>query len=169
MKTKRSRTVFEETSEFGGTVRVIEDHRERRLMVHGETLSVYPLDGDWRDVRREYWWHALVERRLPRQPPALIVGLGGRTQLHLPRRVAKARTCWSSRRARAGAWEAWGARRGPPKSGGQLLEAEAVRCLGVGAEAAFLVGLVVLVVALEPHHAALVLEGEHVRGDAVEE
>ena len=60
-------------------------------MVHGETLSVYPLNGDWSDVRREYWWHALVEARLPRRPRALLVGLGGGTQLHLLRELAKPR------------------------------------------------------------------------------
>jgi len=83
--------VFAEESEFCGTVRVVEDHKERRLMVHGETLSVYPLNGDWSDVRREYWWHALVEARLPRRPRALLVGLGGGTQLHLLRELAKPR------------------------------------------------------------------------------
>lgn len=76
---------------YSGTVRVIEDHRERRLMVHGETLSVYPTNGDWSGVRREYWWHALEEARLPRRPRALLVGLGGGTQLHLLRRLARPR------------------------------------------------------------------------------
>ena len=90
-RTKRSRTVFQDVSEYCGTVRVIEDHRERRLMVHGETLSVYPLNGDWSGVRREYWWHAVVEARLPRRPRALLVGLGGGTQLHLLRAIAKPR------------------------------------------------------------------------------
>ena len=83
--------MFSEESEYCGTVRVIEDHKERRLMVHGETLSVYPLNGDWSDVRREYWWHALVEAQLPRRPRALLVGLGGGTQLHLLRALAKPR------------------------------------------------------------------------------
>ena len=83
--------MFDEVSEFVGRVRVIQDHQERRLMVHGETLSVYPLDGDWSDVRREYWWHALAEAPLPRRPRALLVGLGGGTQLHLLRALAKPR------------------------------------------------------------------------------
>ena len=83
MRAKRSRTVFSEQSPYCGTVRVIEDGRERRLMVHGETLSVYPVDGNWEPVQREYWWHALVEARLPPRPRALLVGLGGGTQLHL--------------------------------------------------------------------------------------
>jgi len=83
--------VFEEESEFVGTVRVIEDHKERRLMVHGETLSVYPINGDWSGVRREYWWHALAETRLPARPRALLVGLGGGTQVHLLRMVARPR------------------------------------------------------------------------------
>ncbi len=60
-------------------------------MVHGETLSVYPTNGDWSGVRREYWWHALEEARLPRRPRALLVGLGGGTQLHLLRRLARPR------------------------------------------------------------------------------
>jgi len=84
--------VFAEESPYCGTVRVIEDHKERRLMVHGETLSVYPLNGDWSGVRHEYWWHALVEAPLPRRPRALLVGLGGGTQLHLLRALAKPRT-----------------------------------------------------------------------------
>src|SRR5207253_1675702 len=46
---------------------------------------------------------------------------------------------------------------------------DAVRPLGLGAEPAAAVGLVVLVVALEPDDAALALEGEDVGGDAVEE
>src|SRR3989442_1729741 len=52
-------------------------HDERRLMVHGEILSIYPLNGDWRPVRREYWWKALDAVELPRRPSALLVGLGG--------------------------------------------------------------------------------------------
>src|SRR5256885_4643512 len=90
-RAKRSRTVFEAESEFCGTVRVIEDHRERRLMVHGETLSVYPTNGDWSGVRREYWWHALAETTIPPRPRALLVGLGGGTQVHLLRMVSRPR------------------------------------------------------------------------------
>ena len=60
-------------------------------MVHGETLSVYPTNGDWSGVRREYWWHALVEAPLPRRPRALLVGLGGGTQVHLLRALTKPR------------------------------------------------------------------------------
>ena len=60
-------------------------------MVHGETLSVYPINGDWEPVRREYWWHALVEVRLPPRPRVLLVGLGGGTQLHLLRELARPR------------------------------------------------------------------------------
>ena len=90
-RTKRSRTVFQGESPYCGTVRVIEDLRERRLMVHGETLSVYPTNGDWSGVKREYWWHALEEARLPKRPRALLIGLGGGTQLHLLRRLAKPR------------------------------------------------------------------------------
>jgi spermidine synthase len=83
--------VFKEESPYLGTVRVIEDHRERRLMAHGETLSVYPTNGDWSGVRREYWWHALAEAKIPRRPRALVVGLGGGTQLHLLRELGRPR------------------------------------------------------------------------------
>ena len=44
----------------------------------------------------------------------------------------------------------------------------AVGLIGVAAQAAFFVGLVVPEVALEPHHPAVALEGEEVGGDAVE-
>src|SRR3989442_6274552 len=80
---KRSRTVFEMRSALSGHIRVIDDGRERRLMAAGDTLSVYPLDGDWSPVRREYWWRALAAVDLPPRPTALLVGLGGGTQLHL--------------------------------------------------------------------------------------
>src|SRR5215510_7543418 len=52
---------------------------------------------------------------------------------------------------------------------GEGLVADPVGRVGGGAQALSAVGLVVLVVALEPHHRAVVLEGEHVGGDAVEE
>src|SRR5215216_7537285 len=51
----------------------------------------------------------------------------------------------------------------------QRLVLDAMRLVGVGAEPAMAVGLVVLVVALEPFDVAVALEGQHVRGDAVEE
>ena len=53
-------------------------------MVAGDVLSIYPLDGDWSGLLREYWGQALdgvVE--LPRRSSALLVGLGGGTQVHL--------------------------------------------------------------------------------------
>jgi spermidine synthase len=83
--------VFQEESPFVGTVRVIEDHRERRMMVHGETLSVYPTNGDWSRVRKEYWWHALAETTIPSRPRVLLVGLGGGTQIHIVRMLSKPR------------------------------------------------------------------------------
>jgi spermidine synthase len=88
---RRSRTVFETESELSGMIRVVEDHVERRLIVSGDTLSVYPLDGDWSRFHREYWWHALVAVALPARPTALLVGLGGGTQIHLLRRLARPR------------------------------------------------------------------------------
>lgn len=75
--------VFEGRSRLSGRVRVVEDRRERRLIVAGDILSVYPLDGDWARLRREYWWQALAAAALPPRPAALFVGLGGGTQLHL--------------------------------------------------------------------------------------
>ena len=40
---------------------------------------------------------------------------------------------------------------------------------GIGADAAFAVGFIVLVVTLEPDHLAVTLESEHVGGDAIQE
>lgn len=88
---RRSRTVFEARSALSGRVRVIDDGVERRLIVRGDTLSVYPLDGDWSRLRSEYWWRALVALPLPRRPSALFVGLGGGTQIHLLRWLARPR------------------------------------------------------------------------------
>ena len=57
----------------------------------GDTLSVYPLNGDWSPMRREYWWQALASVTLPRRPSALLVGLGGGTQVHLLRALSRPR------------------------------------------------------------------------------
>jgi spermidine synthase len=86
-----SRTVFEARSPLSGRIRVIDDGVERRLIVRGDTLSVYPLDGDWSRLSREYWWRALVAVPLPSRPSALFVGLGGGTQIHLLRRLRRPR------------------------------------------------------------------------------
>src|SRR5688572_7471627 len=62
--------------------------------------------------------------------------------------------------------------RGYPGRGGspgQLPILDPVRRVRVRAETTFAIRFVVLVVAFEPHHAAVALEGEHVRGDAVQE
>src|SRR5579885_2897724 len=59
--------------------------------------------------------------------------------------------------------------RGARSSPGQGLVADTVWLVGLGAEAALPIGLVVLVVALEPHDLAVALEGEDVGRDAVEE
>ena len=50
-----------------------------------------------------------------------------------------------------------------------LLVLEAVRLIRLGTEAALSVGLVRLIVALEPDDVAVALEREHVRREAVEE
>src|SRR5438876_362873 len=61
------------------------------------------------------------------------------------------------------AWRAASSGRSEP------LEAEAVGAVGLGAEALLAVGLVVRVAALDPDHPPLVLEGQDVSGDPVEE
>ena len=83
--------MFEVESAMSGRIRVIEDDVERRLVVGGDTLSVYPLDGNWSRVRKEYWWHALAAVELPSRPSVLLVGLGGGTQVHLLRHLARPR------------------------------------------------------------------------------
>src|SRR5438128_12655981 len=88
---RRSRTVFETRSRASGRIRVVDYRVERRLLVSGEILSVYPLDGNWTRVRREYWWKALAFVHLPRRPSALLIGLGGGTQIHLLHRLAAPR------------------------------------------------------------------------------
>jgi hypothetical protein len=88
---KRPKIVYRGWSRLSGRIRVVDRGPERQLMVHGEVLSVFPLDGNWRRVRREYWWKALEFIRLPRRPSALLIGLGGGTQIHLLRQVAAPR------------------------------------------------------------------------------
>ena len=88
---RQTRTVFETKSEISGRIRVLEDHRERRLVIAGDTLSTYPINGDWSRVEREYWWKALEHVDVPPRPSVLMVGLGGGTQVHLIRRISKPR------------------------------------------------------------------------------
>src|SRR6185369_13282165 len=52
---------------------------------------------------------------------------------------------------------------------GELLVLDAVRLVRLGAEAALAVGLIAFVVALEPDHLRVALEGQNVGGDTVEE
>ena len=87
----RPRIAFSGWSRLSGKIRVVDRGRERQLMVHGEILSIYPLDGNWTRVRREYWWKALAFVELPRRPSALLVGLGGGTQIHLLHRLTSPR------------------------------------------------------------------------------
>jgi len=89
MAMTRARTVFEARADGGGRIRVIDHRNERRLVVGGDILSVYPLDGDWSRVEREYWARALTV--VPPRPAALLIGLGGGTQVHLLRRLARPR------------------------------------------------------------------------------
>src|SRR6187399_1369927 len=51
----------------------------------------------------------------------------------------------------------------------QLPILDAMRLIGFGAQAALAIGLVVLVVALEPHDLAVPFEREHVRSNTIEE
>src|SRR5580658_174337 len=51
----------------------------------------------------------------------------------------------------------------------QRLVFDTMRLIRLGAKAAMAVGFVIGVVALEPHDLAVALEGDHMRGDAVEE
>jgi hypothetical protein len=83
--------VFEADTVTTGRVRVVDYRNERRLVSSGDILSVYPLDEDWSRLEREYWWHALAMGGLPRRPRALLVGLGGGTQVHLLSRLARPR------------------------------------------------------------------------------
>jgi spermidine synthase len=52
---------------------------------------VYPLDGNWSRVHKDYWWRALVAVAFPPRPSVLLVGLGGGTQIHLLRRLVRPR------------------------------------------------------------------------------
>jgi hypothetical protein len=88
---KRTRTVFETRSEASGRIRVLDDGRLRRLIVAGDTLSSYPIDGDWSRLAREYWWKAIEGVDVPPRPTVLMVGLGGGTQIHLVRRISRPR------------------------------------------------------------------------------
>jgi hypothetical protein len=83
--------VYATRSRISGRIRVVDYRRERRLIVRGAILSALPLDGDWRALRREYWWRALTLVSFRRRPSALFVGLGGGTQVHLLRHLARPR------------------------------------------------------------------------------
>ncbi len=83
--------MFEGRTARSGRVRVVDYRAERRLVVAGDILSVYPLDGDWSRVEREYWWRALALAPARPRGTALLIGLGGGTQVHLLRRLARPR------------------------------------------------------------------------------
>ena len=85
------KTVFETRSPLSGRIRVIDYGRERRLVVAGEIFSIYPLDENWKPLRREYWWQALEAIPLPPEPSVLLIGLGGGTQVHLVTQLAAPR------------------------------------------------------------------------------
>src|SRR4051794_1078266 len=59
--------------------------------------------------------------------------------------------------------------RSGPSAPRERLVLDAVRLVGVGAELLLAEGLVLAEVALEPPHLRIALEGEDVRGDAIEE
>ena len=77
------RVVFETESALSGSIRVVDQGDERRLVASGHTLSAISLSGDWSRLKGEYWGRALDLAQLPRRPTALFVGLGGGTQLLL--------------------------------------------------------------------------------------
>jgi predicted membrane-bound spermidine synthase len=82
-----ARRLAELTSALSGRIVVVERGRERRLIAHGEIQSVYYPDGDWTPALSEYWARAVLPaRELPPGSRALVVGLGGATQVHLLRR-----------------------------------------------------------------------------------
>jgi hypothetical protein len=91
VRERRSRTVFEAWTATTGRVRVVDYRTERQLICGGDILSVYPLDGNWRRLEREYWWHALSTVDVPSRARVLLVGLGGGTQVHMLRRLARPR------------------------------------------------------------------------------
>ncbi len=83
-------TLFETRSPLSGRIRVVQRGPERRLMMGGETQSVYYPGGDWSPVEREYWAQALAPlRALPPRPRVLLLGLGGGTQVHLVARATE--------------------------------------------------------------------------------
>jgi len=86
-----SQTLFEVSSPLSGRLRVVESRGTRRLVAAGQTLSAYPVSGDWSRLRREYWWRAFEGLPLPPRPRVLLVGLGGGTQIHVLRDVAAPR------------------------------------------------------------------------------
>ena len=79
-------------SPLSGRIRVIDYRNERRLVVGGEILSIYPLDGDWSVLESEYWGRALEAVPFPSRATVLLVGLGGGTQVHLVSRIAAPRS-----------------------------------------------------------------------------
>ncbi len=82
-----SKRLAELPSRLSGRITVVERGRERRLIAHGEVQSVYFPDGDWTPALSEYWGRAIIPARaLPPGARALVVGLGGGTQIHLLRR-----------------------------------------------------------------------------------
>lgn len=90
-RARRSRTAHTGWSAISGRIRVVDYRQERRLIVRGAILSVYPLDGDWSAIEREYWWHGVAAVRFPPRPRVLLVGLGGGTQAHLVHRLTTPR------------------------------------------------------------------------------
>jgi spermidine synthase len=87
-----TRTLYVTRALDGGPVRVIERGRERRLVIDGQTQSVYFTDGDWSEALGEYWARAVLDApAIPPRPRVLLVGLGGGTQIHLLRSHARPR------------------------------------------------------------------------------
>jgi spermidine synthase len=85
-KRDETQTLFLGKAIDGAAVRVIQKGRERRLVIRGQTQSVYFTDGDWSAARRDYWTRAVLDAPpFPPRPRVLMVGLGGGTQVHVLR------------------------------------------------------------------------------------
>src|SRR5690606_38411588 len=129
----------------------------------------------WPPRRSSCWWARTTSRSSTGARPSFsgcsaearhAIAGGGKGGLPFSRR-ARPSVVFRDRRAAC----APGSARRLPRSSGphQLPVLHPVRLVRLGAEPLLPVGLVLLVVALEPDDAAVALEGEDVGGDAVEE
>src|SRR5207249_1201105 len=126
--------------------------------VVGRYEKVRPYSGERESVRPG-------RRASQTRPPPTRTSCSGRSAPHRSRSTSSTSTASRIFGATVGVEGS----SGRADSGHELPVLDPVRALGLRAEPPAPVGLVVLVVALEPDRAALALEGEDVGGDAVEE